>query len=193
VTLGDYVARAQELPGVSRAAAKYMWTGSWRTVRITIDPVGTELLSPALRQQVADWLEAVRLLGEDLEIRPPEFVPVVIHVALCASADTWPEDLRFVLAQEFGTGYTPDGRLALFNPDEWSFGQTLHASQIEGRLQQIPGVEHVITVSMQRFDAPTPGVPDRIEVGPSEIILVQNDPDQMELGSIDFDIRGGRQ
>ena len=150
------------------------------------------MLTPALRQQVADWLEAVRLLGEDLEIRPPDFVPVVIHVSLCAALDTWPEDLHFVLAQEFSTGWTPDGRMAFFHPDAWTFGQALRASQIEGRLQQIPGVEHVIDVTMRRFDAPTPGTTRDLEVGPSEIIQVHNDPDHMELGSIDFDIRGGR-
>jgi predicted phage baseplate assembly protein len=193
VTLADYVARAEELPGVSRAAAKYMWTGSWRTVRVTIDPAGTETLTPQLAQQVADWLEAVRLLGEDLEIRPPEFVPVVVSVSLCASLDTWPEDLHFILAQEFSTGFTPDGRLGFFNPDAWTFGQALHASQIEGRLQQIPGIEHVIDVELQRFDSPKPGTTKDLEVGPSEIVQVNNDPDHMELGSITFDIRGGRQ
>ena len=34
VTLADYVRRAEEVPGVSRAVARYAWTGSWRTVRI---------------------------------------------------------------------------------------------------------------------------------------------------------------
>src|SRR5207244_3256480 len=37
VTLADYVARAEEVPGVSRAVARYAGTGSWRTVRVTID------------------------------------------------------------------------------------------------------------------------------------------------------------
>ena len=41
VTLADYVRRAEEVPGVARAVARYAWTGSWRTVRIVIDPVGT--------------------------------------------------------------------------------------------------------------------------------------------------------
>ena len=34
VTLADYVRRAEEVPGVSRAVARYAWTGSWRTVRV---------------------------------------------------------------------------------------------------------------------------------------------------------------
>ena len=41
MTLADYVQRAEEVAGVSRAVARYAWTGSWRTVRVTIDPAGT--------------------------------------------------------------------------------------------------------------------------------------------------------
>ena len=44
VTLADYVRRAEEVPGVSRAVARYAWTGSWRTVRVVIDPAGTTTL-----------------------------------------------------------------------------------------------------------------------------------------------------
>ena len=64
VTLQDYVNRAQQVPGVSRAAASYAWTGSWRTVRVTIDPVGGTELEDSLRRDVARYLEAVRLIGK---------------------------------------------------------------------------------------------------------------------------------
>ena len=48
---------------------------------------------------------------------------------------------------------------------------------------------------MGRFDAATPGPPkpEAIEMAFDEIVLVQNDPDHMERGSIVFDLRGGRQ
>lgn len=193
VTLADYVRRAEEVPGVARAAAVYAWTGSWRTVRITIDAAGTTTLSDELRRRVANCLETYRLLGEDLEIRPPRYVPLTIKVVLCAAADVWPEDLRFAVAQEVSTGYTHDGRLAFFHPDRWTFGQPLHASEIAGRLQAIPGVEHIISLVMTRWNEATPGDGTLIEVAPSEIIQVENDPDHMETGSISVDIRGGQQ
>jgi len=192
VTLKDYVDRAEEFPGVSRASARYMWTGSWRTVRITIDPAGTPVLSPELREDVARYLEAVRLIGEDLEIRPPRFVPLDIVVSLCVTPDYWPEYVRSVLEQEFSDGYTPDGRKAFFHPDRWTFGQGLWASQILGRVQSVEGVDHVIGVSMKRWNEATPGTPDLIEVRPDEILQVRNDPDHMERGFIRFDPRGGR-
>jgi hypothetical protein len=193
ITLQDYVHRAQELPEVSRAAAHYAWTGSWRTVQVAIDPVGMTTLTDDLLQKITRYLDAVRLIGEDLEIRPPRFVPLDIRVALCIHPNYWIEDVRVLLEQEFSEGYTPDGRLAFFHPDRWTFGQTLHASEIVGRIQQIQGVEHVISVRMKRWNAATPGTDEIAVVRPNEILHVRNDPDHMEEGSIQFNIRGGRQ
>jgi hypothetical protein len=193
VTLQDYVNRAQEVTGVSRAAASYAWTGSWRTVRITIDPVGSTELDDALRRDVASYLAAVRLIGEDLEIRPPLFVPLDIHVALCADPDYWPQDLRFILEQEFSAGFTPDGRMGFFHPDRWTFGQPLHASQILGRIQQVQGVEHVISIELQRWNEQAPPTEKITKLRPNEIIEVMSDPGHMELGFISFAVQGGRQ
>lgn len=205
VTLQDYIDRAEEIAGVSRAAARYMWTGSWRTVRVTIDPEGTTELSYELRKQISDYLNAVRLIGEDLEIRPPQFVPVEIVVVLCARQDVWREDIKFVLEQEFSDGYTPDGRLGFFHPDEWTFGQPLYASQIIGRAMLVDGIEHAveqktgtppgpptISVSIKRRNSSDPPQESITDIAPNEIILVANDPDHIELGTIRFEVKGGR-
>ena len=205
VTLADYVARAEEIEGVSRAAAKYAWMGSWRTVRVTIDPVGTTEVSYKLRKEVESYLNAVRLIGEDLEVRPPIFVPLEIKVKLCAEPDVWTEDIRFILEQEFSDGWTPDGRMGFFHPDLWTFGQKLYASQIIGRALQVKGVEHAvpqkknaasveppISVSIKRWNSPFAPVESLTQVNYNEIILVQNDPDHMEQGFITFEVKGGR-
>ena len=165
VTLPDYIRRAEEVAGVSRAVASYAWTGSWRTVRIVIDPEGSTELSPQLTDDIAAHLEAVRLIGEDLELRPPRFVPLSIDIAICLTPDAWPEDLRFVIEQELSSGFTPDGRRGLFHPDNWSFGQALDVSQIAGRLHQLAGVEHIISIDIRRWDAPTGGAPARHPAG----------------------------
>lgn len=193
VTLQDYVNRAQQVPGVSRAAAGYAWTGSWRTVRITIDPVGGTELEDSLRRDVARYLEAVRLIGEDLEIRPPLFVPLDIRIALCAAPDYWPNDLRSILEQEFSAGFAPDGRMGFFHPDLWTFGQPLHASQILGRIQKVQGVEHVISIALKRWNDPGPAAEEIAKLRPNEIIEVMTDPGHMELGFISFEVQGGRQ
>jgi hypothetical protein len=193
VTMDDYVRRAEELPRVSRASASYGWTGSWRTVRIAIDPTGGLTLDDHLRRELASYLDAVRLIGEDLEIRPPVFVPLEIHVSLCVAPDYWPQDLRLIIEQEFSTGFTLDGRLAFFHPDAWTFGRALYASQIFGRLQTITGVEHILRITLKRWNDPTGASAEVIPVRSNEIIRVNSDPDHMEEGFIDFDLRGGRQ
>jgi hypothetical protein len=193
VTPADYVRRAEEVPGVARAAARYAWTGSWRTVQISIDPEGTRELDAQLRAAVAQHLEVVRLIGEDLEIRPPIYVPLRIEVALCINENYWPEDVRFVIEQELSDGYTRDGRLGFFHPDRWTFGQYLHASELIGRIQAVEGVDHVISLRMKRWNAASSGTEDTVTVRANEIIRVQNDPDHMEEGSITLDIQGGRQ
>jgi predicted phage baseplate assembly protein len=195
VTLADYVKRAEEVPGVSRAVARYAWTGSWRTVRVIIDPKGTTVLDDKLRTSVAAHLEAVRLIGEDLELRAPRFVPLDIRITVCAEPNYWREDLRFVLEQEFSDGWTADGRPGFFNVDLWTFGQTLHRSAIEGRIHRVPGIRHVMEITMKRFNAPTPGVlnTEVLEMGFDEVILLSNDPDHLERGLIRFDVKGGRQ
>lgn len=192
ITLQDYENRAAEVAGVARAVARYGWTGSWRTVQIAIDPVGRTDLPDELRQNVARHLEAVRLIGEDLEIREPHYVPLEITVRLCIHPDYWPEDVRFYLEQEFSEGYTPDGRQGFFHPDRWTFGQPLRASEIIGRIHLIEGGEHVLSVTMKRWNAPSSEVSDTVSVRVNEIIRVRNDPDHMEDGFITFDPQGGR-
>lgn len=192
VTLRDYEQRAEELEEISRASARYVWTGSWRAVRIAVDPIGGKDLDDELREKIALYLEPVKLLGEDMEIRPPLFVPLRIDVTLCIHPDYWVSDLKWILEQEFSDSYTPDGRMGFFHPDRWTFGQSLKESEIIGRIQTIKGIDHVVSVSMKRWDQLTPVVAGIVEVRANEIIQVNNDPDHMEEGFIFFDIGGGR-
>jgi hypothetical protein len=192
VTLQDYVDRAEEVSGVSRAQARYFWTGSWRTVRVAIDPSGTNTLSEALRTAVFKHLDAVRLIGEDLEIRPPRFAALEIEVGVCVKPGYEPQDVREYLERAFSTGYLPDGTPAFLHPNNWTFGQSLHASQIMGVVQAVDGVDHVTSLSMKRRDSAVSAQSEVIKVEVDEIILVENDPDHMERGSIHFDVRGGQ-
>lgn len=208
VTLADYVQRAEELPAVAHAYARYAWTGSWRTVQVSIDPSDSLTLDEPARRDIETHLDAVRLIGEDLEVRAARFVALDIAVRLCAHPDFWPEDLDIELQRAFSVGYTADGQPAFFHPSLWTFGQPLHASQIIGRALGVAGVERVLSVAMRRWNAgtgATTGIvtilpedlpeetPDVIEVRPFEIIQVANDPDHLEHGRILFDVRGGRQ
>lgn len=206
ITLEDYARRAEDLPGVAHAHAAYAWTGSWRTVRVAIDPLGTNVLSEDLRFRIAAHLNAVRLIGEDIEVRQATYVPLDIFVRICAHPDYWPEDLRRALQLEFSDGWTPDRRPGLFNPDQWTFGQALNVSQIIGRALSVPGVGRVLQVRVRRLhglhgaslqtitvsDEDALPLLDKIEVRPAEIIQVANDPSRLETGRLNVEIIGGR-
>lgn len=210
VTLADYAARAETVPGVAHARARYACSGSWRVVRVAIDPIGGGALQPGLRERIAATLDAVRLIGDDVELRAAEYVPLDIRVSLCARSGYWIEDLRAELEMAFSDADLPDmgwGTRGLFHPDAWTFGQPLYASQVIGRALAVTGVERVTKLSMRRFNPGSGGgltvvevdldqLPEsttqRLDFGDFEILVVANDPDHLERGRIGFDIQGGR-
>jgi hypothetical protein len=207
VTLEDYAKRAEQLERVAHARAQHAWTGSWRTVRVAIDPAGTIVFDDSLRREIVDHLEAVRLIGEDVEVRAASYVPLDIELTLCAESAYWIEDLRAVLDEEFSDGWTRDGRRGFFHPDAWTFGQPLYASQLIGRALAVAGIGRVLKVSMRRWNPGTGGGLVEIDIDPSalpesrleklaagsfEIFVVANDRDHLETGRIGFDITGGR-
>jgi hypothetical protein len=160
-----------------------------------------------LRDEITAHLEAVRLIGEDLEVRPASYVPLDIKLTLCAQPAYWIEDLRAELEEAFSDGWTRAGRRGFFHPDAWTFGQPLHASQLIGRALSVTGIGRVLRLSMRRWnpgsggglavididpaDLPEPRA-EKLEVGSFEIIVVANDPDHLETGRITFEITGGR-
>lgn len=207
VTLRDYAAAAEAVAGVAHARARHAWCGSWRAVQIVVDPVGGGAPSPELVLRLRGALDALRLIGDDVEIRAPAAVPLDIKLVLCAGAGYWIEDLRHVLEDEFSDGWTPAGSRGFFHPDAWTFGQSLHASQLIGRALSVQGVERVLRVSMRRFDPGAGGglvtvelapdelpesLPGVLPIGAFEILVVANDPDRLAQGRISFEIHGGR-
>lgn len=207
VTLQDYATRAEEVAGVAHAKARYLCSGSWRVVRVAVDPVGGGALQPALRARIAAHLDALRLIGDDVELRAAEYVPLDIRVTVCAQSGYWIEDLRVELEMAFSDADLPGGGRGLFHPDAWTFGQPLYASQIIGRALAVTGVERVTRLSMRRFnpgsgggthvvevdlDAFPESTAQRLDFGDFEIPVVANDPDLLERGRIAFDILGGR-
>jgi hypothetical protein len=84
--------------------------------------------------------------------------------------------------------------MGFFHPDRWTFGQPLFVSQITGRVQQVAGVEHVVSVKLKRWNDQTVSTVEGLyPLRHNEIIQVLGDPDHMERGFIDFDVQGGRQ
>jgi hypothetical protein len=194
VTEDDYVAAAELLPQVSHGQADFRWTGSWHTVFTTVDPVGTDELSPATESQVRTHLAGYKLAGYDLEIDPPQYVALEIGVVVCTAADHFRADVERAVRTALSAGTLPDGSHGFFHPDNFTFGQPLHLSRVYAAVEAVPGVDSAEVTTFQRYGTEPSGelAAGRITAGRLEVLRLNNDPNFPEHGVLHIDMRGGK-
>jgi len=192
VTLDDVVAKAQEHPDVDKAKAFYVWAGSWRAVRVLVDVRPPAVWSASLQKSLRVYLSPLMIIGEDLELRPPRYIPLLITVTLCLRPPYSQALVRRILQEEFSAGFTSDGRKGFFHPSLWTFGQALEESPLLARVHEVEGVDHVEEISSLRWGEKVEPVLGRVEIGTNEILQVLSHPDGAEKGYIQFVIKGGR-
>jgi len=204
VTEADYARTAELMPHVRSAVASFRWTGSWYTVFVGIlpsDPAdlineakGVMRLSPALMLTIAQFLESYRLVGYDLEIRPPQFLALEIDMLVCAAADHFRSDVQQAVLAALGNKPLADGSPGFFAPGQFVFGQSVYLSQIYAAVQKVEGVDSVVVTRFTPFGQPDNGELARgvIPVGPWQIARLDNDPNFMERGVLKITMRGGK-
>jgi len=98
------------------------------------------------------------------------------------------------VALELGQGVLPDGRLAAFHPDRFSFGDPVYLSRIVAAAQAVPGVEAVSVLKFERLGAPDPAAIRNgvIAIGRLEIARLDNDPNFQERGRLQLVGGGGK-
>ena len=177
VTEADYAEMAQRHPEVQRAAATLRWTGSWYTVFVTVDRKHGLPVDSAFESELSNFLDHYRLAGYDVEIEPPSFVSLDILFKVCVA----PGFFRGHVKQALFEAFRP-----VFDPDNWTFGQTVYLGPLIATAMRVPGVLWVETLSF----GPR-AVGDEIRLGRLEIARLDNDPDFPEHGKIDFEMEGG--
>lgn len=194
VTAGDYARAAEKLPGVQSAAATMRWTGSWRSVFVTVDPIGGGALDAAAEARVAQSLEGLRMAGHDIEIEAPIAVPLDIAMQVTVRPDYFRAEVAQALSQVFNSRVRPDGRLGLFHPDNFRIGQDVYSSPLYAAAMAIDGVASAQITAFQRR-----GQTDRtaldagvLAIGRLEVARLDNNPDFPERGSFGFTLRGGK-
>ena len=194
VTAADYARAAELHPGVDRAVARFLWTGSWLTVFLAIDPHGREDVPPAMEEAIRAWVERFAQTGYDLEIEGPVFVPLEIEAEVCAGRDHFRGDIEQALMEALGTGTLPGGRHGFFHPDRFTFGQPLRISELYAAMQAVPGVASVVITRFRRLGRPPAGelAAGILATGPLEILRLQNDPSFPERGTLRLRMGGGR-
>jgi predicted phage baseplate assembly protein len=188
VTLDDYAAAALRYPGLQRAAARFRWTGSWRTVFVTLDPLGGDTVDPTpqLKTHVRGHLERFRLAGYDLQVDDPRHVSLEIELHVCVERGYFGADVERALLEVFSNRVRADGSKGLFHPDRFSFGETVYLSPLVHAAMEVDGVDSVRFVTFRRQGKPDKGVAlaqGRILLDRLEIARLDNDPNFPEHGT----------
>jgi len=194
VKAGDYATLAEADPGVQRASAELVWTGSWYEGDVAIDPLGSEAMPDGLLADVAHQLERYRRIGHDLHVKPAVLVALDLRLEVCVLPGHRRAEVRAALQAAFSTGRLADGSLGFFHPDALSFGTGIALSRIVARAQVVSGVAHVAVTRLQRLYEGTNG---EIEAGllalrSGEIARLDNDPNRPEHGRLELVMLGGR-
>lgn len=178
-------------PVIQRANANFLWTGSWLTVTVTVDPLGTEGLTADLRQQLTDYLNTRRLSGYDIQISGPVYVPVDLALQVSVVTGSSQSDVEQALLQVFSSGTLLNGSLGFFHPDNFTFGDNLFASKIYAAAMTVPGVQSVTIARLARSRAAQPEQETSLnlaqgflQTGADEVIRLDNDRNFPENGTL---------
>jgi hypothetical protein len=162
---------------VVQALAHMQWIGSARTVVIYAQRADGH---DDFQQELRDYVEPCRLMGHDVQIRAPQFVPLLVSLRLYLEPKVHSSSVRQQLERVFSDKLSTDGEAGFFYPDNFRFGQPVHRSQVIARAMALPGVERVEVTRFRRADSDRDVL--KIPIGPGEIA---------RLDSFDFDFREG--
>jgi predicted phage baseplate assembly protein len=185
VTPEDYATLAQRHPQVQRAQATLRWTGSWRTVFLTVDRTGGRPVDAAFEAELRAHLERYRLAGHDLEIDAPHFVALELEIFVCVDPAYFRSDVTQAVRAEIR---------AFFDPDRFTFTQPVRLSELYATVQRTAGVAYAEVRALHPLgqrpgDALQTG---ELTVGRLEIVRLADDPSFPERGVLRLDADGGR-
>jgi hypothetical protein len=190
VTTDDYASALERLEEVDRAGAALRWTGSWYTLFATPDPVGTVTLTDATRDVVEAQLERFRQAGRQAFVRDPVYAWLDLRLKVCVDERRYRGEVEAEIREAL-VGTTNEA--GFFDPDAWTFGDTLHRSALEAAIHAVPGVKSVESIEIRRrgfFDWQELA-PEGLEVEDNVVIGVSDDPEHPERGSLEFEMEGG--
>jgi predicted phage baseplate assembly protein len=198
ITMPDYEAAAESNSLVRNAVATQRWTGSWYTVFIAAEPQPAAQLTGAQtggtltavqQKSVQATVEALRLAGEDLQLGSPQYVSLQIALTVCVDPTYFNLKVQQALMQVLGSG--PGG---LFDPANFTFGQTIYLSPIYQAARAVPGVNAVTATAftMQGVTDTSFLASGEIPLGPLQIARLENNPSFPDHGQLTLVMEGGK-
>lgn len=190
VTESDYAAIAARHPEVQKAVATFRWTGSWRTVFLSVDRMQGSTLAD---DELIAFLDTYRLAGYDVQITRPRYYPITIELSVCVAPGASANSVRQELYQRFSTGTRRDGTQAFFHPDRFSFGDTLYLSHIYEEALKVDGIAEITIQTFKRYGSNRSQAIAEGMITPDaeEVIRLDNDPNFPENGTLSIEAIGG--
>ncbi|MEP6779517.1 MAG: putative baseplate assembly protein [Gemmatimonadaceae bacterium] len=194
VTADDYAMMAERHPQIQEAAATFRWTGSWRTVFVTVDPFASKNPDAPFDPELPVQLEPFRMAGHDLEIDTPRFVPVEITMQICAKRDYFRSDVKRALLESFSDRILSNGTKGVFHADNFTFGQPIYLSVLYAAAYAVDGVDSVKITVFQRQGTPSlQGLIDGVlTFGRLEIAQLENSASFPDRGVFNLEVVGGK-
>lgn len=189
VRIEDYAEAAERLSWVQNAGAAMRWTGSWRTIFATADPLGAVTITPEQRAELDEQLNRFRQAGQDVRSRPPRYADLDFEVYVCAEFTSYAGAVKEAVIEAL------TGIAGYFSPDRFTFGTRLYRGALEAAIGSVTGVRAVEQIRFRRrghFDWRTFGAGEAFyDPGIDTIIRVENDPVYPERGTLRVIVSGG--
>jgi Baseplate J-like protein len=194
VTEEDYVALTRRLPGVLKAQCVKGWNGSGVTAVVAVQRAGGLAADAAFLRRVEAYLQPYLIVGHDLEVRPPDLVPLHIVLSVEVASGHLRNPIRDDLLRVLGDRNLPDGRVGFFHPDRFTFGEPVYVSDLIAVAMSVHGVASVEVLELHRWGRPQGGEIEagRIEMDRLEIAQCRNLPAVPRQGVLELRMRGGQ-
>ena len=194
ITMQDYVNVAETNPQIEDAAAVARWTGSWYTIFITAEPLNNWALTKPVLRSLYKSENAYRLAGQDIYIKPPQYVSLQIKLAVCVDPEYFQSDVEKALLQALGSGTLANGAPAYFAPQNFELGGTVYLSPIYAAARAVAGVQ---TVQAKTFEPQGQNTKiylrqGYIPMGAFQVARMDNDPSLPDHGRLTLSMQGGR-
>jgi len=188
VTPDDWVALAQALPQVRRAAAEPGWEGAGPQDRVWVQRQQGFAEDDAFLAGIRAHLEPARPAGRDLRVLPPRYVGIDVGVKVQLEPHALRSAAEQALHDALGPG--PDG---VFSPTAFTFGESVWLSQVVAAAAAVAGVVWVLPVRFARWSpyGDDAAVAEELPMGAHEVARMRDDPSQPWNGSLTLELQGG--
>jgi predicted phage baseplate assembly protein len=195
VSVADYKGLALGFPGVAKASADWVVHDPERPrevvhpyVRLTLATTARVPLAqqPTFSRNLRVYLDQRR--DTSVGVRLADAVPVYLDVAATVDIDDRYPRLATVARVQAAlqAAATPGTSPGYFAFERVQFGQTFTLGTLYAAIQAVAGVRDATVTTFRRLDQdPDPGtVRDVIALGPSELAVIANDPNDPTLGTL---------